>query len=224
MLSIRLARASDVPELARVHVAAVRALCRSHYRTQELARWIEQGPGLYAGLVRTATVVVAELDGAVVGFAAASLAKGYLRALYVAPGHAGMGIGGRLLARIERSARVFGVRRLRLDATLNAAPFYARVGYRSLGRGKTSLGLKCIRMVKPLGLVRSLHGLPAGLRAPYGPMSPEGLRTPRASAGGARASAGAHASAGGARASGLKSPVRRATRGAVDMGRGPRLT
>jgi putative acetyltransferase len=155
MLSIRLARASDIPALARVHVAAVRAMCRSHYRSHELARWVAQGPALYTGLVRTATVVVAEKNGVVVGFAGASLAHGYVRAVYVAPGHAGSGIGGRLLARIERSARAFGVRRLTVDATLNAETFYTRAGYRSQGRRRTGLGLGCIRMVKPLAVANS---------------------------------------------------------------------
>lgn len=165
MLTIRLARACDIPALARVHVAAVRALCRSHYRERELARWVDQGPGLYAGLVRSATVVVAELDGAVVGFGAASLVKGYVRAVYVAPGHAGAGIGGRLLARLERAARVLGVRRLRLEATLNAEAFYMRAGYRSLGRGRTALGLGCVRMVKSLPVTKSPHAA-LGLNSP----------------------------------------------------------
>lgn len=154
-LSIRLASGCDVPALARVHVAAVRALCRTHYRPRELSRWISQGPGLYAGLVRSATVMVAEHGGAVVGFAAASLAHGYVRAVYVAPGHAGGGVGQRLLARIERAARVFGVRRLVVDATLNAAGFYARAGYREVGRRQTGLGLKCVRMVKVLRVANS---------------------------------------------------------------------
>lgn len=150
-LSIRLASACDVPAMARVHIAAVRTMCRKHYRSDELTRWIRQGPGLYSGLVRSSTVVVAELDGVVVGFAAASLASGYVRAVYVAPGHAGAGVGRRLLARIERTARVFGVRRLVVDASLNAAEFYERSGYRTQGRRRTGLGLACIRMVKRLG-------------------------------------------------------------------------
>jgi putative acetyltransferase len=154
-LSIRLASACDVPAMARVHVAAVRALCRTHYRSHELSRWISQGPGLYRGLVRSATVMIAELDGAVVGFAAASLAHGYVRAVYVAPGHAGAGVGGRLLARIERAARVFGVRRLVVDATFNAAGFYERAGYRKLGRRRTGLGLGCIRMAKVVRVANS---------------------------------------------------------------------
>ena len=89
-LSIRLANPADVPAMARVHVAAVAQLCRSNYGPEELARWTNQGPELYMALVRSATVMVAERDGAVVGFAAASLATGFVRAVYVAPGHAGV--------------------------------------------------------------------------------------------------------------------------------------
>lgn len=149
-LSLRLARVHDVPAMARVHVAAVAHLCRTHYRPAELARWTNQGPSLYTALVRSATVVVAERNGVVVGFAAVSLATGVVRAVYVHPGHAGGGVGARLLARIERSARVYGVRRLTLEATLNATAFYGRAGYRPLARTRSGLGLKCVRMAKLL--------------------------------------------------------------------------
>lgn len=49
-LSIRLANPGDVPAMARVHVAAVAQLCRSHYGPEELARWTNRfralhGPG-----------------------------------------------------------------------------------------------------------------------------------------------------------------------------------
>lgn len=157
-LSIRLATAGDVPAMARVHVAAVAQLCRTHYRPEELARWTNQGRDLYVGLVRSATVVVAERGGDVVGFAAASLAAGFVRALYVAPGHAGGGVGRRLLARIERAARVYGVRRLVLDATLNATEFYARAGYRAVARRRSGLGLTCVRMAKTLRRSQGLLG------------------------------------------------------------------
>lgn len=149
-LSIRMATACDVPAMAHVHVAAVRSLCRTHYQAHELSRWISQGPGLYSELVQSSTVMVAELDGEVVGFAGASLAHGYVRAVYVAPGAAGSGVGMRLLVRLERVARVFGLQQLTVDATLNAAGFYERAGYRKRERRTTGLGLGCIRMVKLL--------------------------------------------------------------------------
>lgn len=148
--TIRLARAADAPALARVHVAAVEALCAEHYRPEELRRWTTQGSGLYVELLRSSTVMVAVRGAEVVGFAAATLARGLVRAVYVDPRHAGGGIGGRLLARIERAARVLGVRRLRLAATLNAAPFYLRAGYRARGPGRTGLGLACVQMEKVL--------------------------------------------------------------------------
>lgn len=142
--------------MARVHVAAVAHLCRTHYRPAELARWTNQGPGLYTALVRSATVVVAERGGVVVGFAAVSLAAGVVRAVYVHPGHAGGGVGQRLLARIERAARVYGVRRLVLEATLNATRFYLRAGYRPVARTRSGLGLKCVRMAKVLWTPRRM--------------------------------------------------------------------
>ena len=43
-----------------------------------------------------------------------------------------------------------GVRRLTLEATLNATAFYGRAGYRPLARTRSGLGLKCVRMAKLL--------------------------------------------------------------------------
>ncbi len=149
-VSLRHARAADLSAMAAVHIAAVQQLCRTHYPEAALARWTGQGPQLYRDLLRFTTVVVAQRGTEMVGFAAVALETGHVRALYVAPTYAGLGIGARLLARVERLARACGTRRLYLEATLNAQAFYEKMGYRDLGPGLTGLGLPCRHMIRRL--------------------------------------------------------------------------
>lgn len=148
--SIRLARPGDLTAIARIHVASVRGLCRTHYAPGQLERWVRQGPRLYEWMLRSSTVFVAERGGVVVGFAAVALARREVRAVYVHPRVAGLGVGPRLLQRCERTARAFGIRVLRLSAALNAVRFYERFGWARSAAGRSPHGLPCIHMRKLL--------------------------------------------------------------------------
>ena len=98
--------------------------------------------------------LVAELDGVPVGIGALVLEKSELRAVYVAPEGARRGCGSALVREIERSARDNQVTRLTLHATLNAEPFYARLGYAVLERTQVALPnghpMRVVRMGKDL--------------------------------------------------------------------------
>lgn len=149
-VSIRLANAGDLAAMARVHLASVRVLCSGHYGREEIERWTTVDPGLYARLLRSATVYVAARSGVVVGFAALSVARREIRAVYVDPAAAGGGVGGRLLTRLERLARALGVRELHLAATLNAVAFYERHGW-ALDEAHPALANhRCVPMYKRL--------------------------------------------------------------------------
>ena len=79
-------------------------------------------------------VIVAVRDGARVGFGIMKYAEreAHLLLLAVRPGHARLGIGGVLLAWLERSAQVAGIGRVQLEARMGnetAQAFYARHGY-----------------------------------------------------------------------------------------------
>jgi GNAT superfamily N-acetyltransferase len=50
-------------------------------------------------------------------------------AIFVRPSHIGQGIGRKMLDFLEHLARSHGLTSLKLDATLNAAPFYRRCGW-----------------------------------------------------------------------------------------------
>lgn len=150
-VSVRQARDGDIAALARIHQASVRGLCRRHYEPAEIERWTTVDPGLYARLLRDATVFVATLDGEPVGFAAVSLARREVRAIYVAPAAAGAGIGARLLMRIERLARALGISWLQLAATLNAVGFYERHGWTLDKDCHAPRNYRCVAMKKQIG-------------------------------------------------------------------------
>jgi GNAT superfamily N-acetyltransferase len=104
--------------------------------------------------------MIVATDGAmIVGFGQLDPGTGEVEAVYVLPERQGKGIGQMLLSNLEEQARVHGISRLDLSATLNAADFYQRAGYAkghvTVHRLPTGLDLPCIRMSKELGEPRS---------------------------------------------------------------------
>jgi len=73
-----------------------------------------------------------------------------IQALFVAPDRQGRGIGRVLLGVAEAAARRRGVRELQVPASLTAVGFYERMGFRSLGPGRSSGGVRIERMAKEL--------------------------------------------------------------------------
>jgi len=152
---IRPAAAADVEGIWRVHNESIRALCSARYQPREIAAWIAfRPPEAYRAALGSRKLFVAESAGAIVGFGQFDPARGEVEACYVAPEAVGRGIGSDLLARMEGLARSTGHEVMHLNATLNAEPFYARMGYRRLGAAVHRVGddvqLDCIRMEKKL--------------------------------------------------------------------------
>ncbi|MGH9369133.1 MAG: GNAT family N-acetyltransferase [Thermoanaerobaculia bacterium] len=153
--AVRRARESDAESIWRVHTDSIRALCAERYRPDEIEAWVEfRSPESYREANDSRALFVAEWQGAVIGFGQLDVGRGEIEACYVAPEAVGGGIGSALLAAMEDEARRRECPRVRLNSTLNAEPFYARRGYRWLGRARHRLRegveLDCVRMEKPL--------------------------------------------------------------------------
>lgn len=152
---IRRARDTDRDAIWKVHIAAIRALCAGWYGEAEIDVWIARlTPDAYRGAILNRVMLVAEEGGDVVGFGQLDVERREIEAVYVQPGVVRRGIGAALLARLEELARIQGVGRLHLCASLNAQAFYAARGYKPLGKEQHRLtdavALDCIRMEKPL--------------------------------------------------------------------------
>ena len=124
-LMFREATGSDAPALARLHRAsrarAMPWLPVLHTPDEDLAFFRDS-------VLPDQTVLVAEVSGQVVGFAA--YADGWLNHLYMAPDHSGSGIGSRLLSRVQAASSI-----LQLWAFQNnhgARAFYARHGFQEI--------------------------------------------------------------------------------------------
>ncbi|MGY1824514.1 N-acetyltransferase family protein [Geodermatophilus sp. SYSU D00079] len=158
---VRRARPDDAAELAAVSRAAIEGSAAGHYTPSQLAVWAaRRSEAAHARSIATTTVLVAEVDGAVAGFASVALSAvdalvpGEVDQLFVAPSAGGRGVARALLTAVESAARAAGVGSLVTHASWRAAPVFERMGYRQVAVETVTLDgetLTRARMVRPLG-------------------------------------------------------------------------
>jgi putative acetyltransferase len=141
--------------MGELKVAAVRALCRHDYSDEQIAAWTraESAEQLRAKVAADPSFV-ARSGSELVGYSQIRPSTGEVLAVYVAPTHAGRGIGAALLATVERHATAAGLTSVWVDASLNGEPFYAACGYGSHEAStfafESGVTLACVRMRKAL--------------------------------------------------------------------------
>ena len=155
MLTIRRAQPQDCHAIASVHAAAVKGIDTNLYTAEEIQAWaVPRKPESYAEAIRTKEFVVAQDGDAIVGFGVLNQETAEVEAVYVIPGAGRRGIGREVLRKLEEQASALGLKVLRLNASLNAAPFYEKAGYepqeRSTYRLLTGVEIACIPMVKSM--------------------------------------------------------------------------
>jgi GNAT superfamily N-acetyltransferase len=151
-LTIRKAMADDAAAAWAIRTAAIRHACRGFYPDDLLERWtIGDVTDEFVEFVAR-QFYVATVDGVIAGTGCITVENGQVDAIFVRPEMMGRGIGKRLVAFCEELGRLAGLTRLRLDATLNAAPFYRRCGFvgDAIGvyRSPRGFTLDCIPMAK----------------------------------------------------------------------------
>lgn len=155
MLKIRRARQEDCHSIGSVHSAAVRGIPPAHYTPEEIQAWaVPRKPASYEESIRSKEFFVAEDGGAIVGFGVLNKEIGEVEAVYVSPDAGRRGIGLEVLRKLEERARALGLSVLRLNASLNAVPFYQKAGYVAQERSKyrllTGVEIACVPMVKAM--------------------------------------------------------------------------
>ena len=150
---IRSGRAGDIPALAEIFHAAVRA---AHaYTETERAAWSPAVPSMEAWRRRLdgLDILVAEVGGRTAGFM--GLKDDLVDFAYVHPAFARQGLGGALLAVTEGRARSAGLSRIRTEASLVAEPFFARHGWHVVRRQeveRNGVGLRNALMEKDISV------------------------------------------------------------------------
>jgi putative acetyltransferase len=157
-ITVRAFRENEAATFLDIHGRSIRGLAAQHYPTAVIEAWAvppttENIRGFLLnsdGEVR----LIAELDGEPVGIGALILANSELRACYVLPEVARKGVGSALVREIERLASAHRLTRLHLQASVNAEPFYAALGYDVVERGehvlRTGQRMAAVKMEKSL--------------------------------------------------------------------------
>lgn len=157
MLKIRRARQEDCHSIGKVHSAAVKGIRTAQYTPEEIQAWaVPRDPASYEDSIRAKEFFVAEDGDAIVGFGVLNQLIAEVEAVYVDPEAGRRGIGLEVLLKLEERARALGLRVLRLNASLNAVPFYERAGYVAQEQSKyrllTGVEIACVPMVKAVTL------------------------------------------------------------------------
>ena len=125
--------------LHELHTASVRTLCASHYSAEIIDGWLQnRSPDGYAAPIKRGAIFVAETGNQAVGFGEA--AAGVVVAVYVDPSVIRQGVGSALLRHALELARREHNGCVRVESTLNATGFYAKHGFREIGRATTKRG------------------------------------------------------------------------------------
>lgn len=139
-MRLRPARPGDGQAVFDVTRLSVQALAKDHYAADQIAGWMgARDPAYYEDLIVKGRMIVAERNGAIVGFVDAE--PGEVTRLFVLPEAAGSGLGKRLLDIGIDKAREGHSGPIKLESTINAEGFYRRQGFRTVGSGHFSHGL-----------------------------------------------------------------------------------
>jgi putative acetyltransferase len=146
---------ADVPMLAAIFVASVEGLTGDDYSEAQQEAWTAavEDEAAFGKRLASQLTIVATLQGSPVGFASLK-GKDHIDLLYVHPGAVGQGVATMLCEALEKLAGARGAMSLTVDASDNAAEFFARRGYEAKQRNTVSLNgewLANTTMQKPLG-------------------------------------------------------------------------
>jgi GNAT superfamily N-acetyltransferase len=145
MVAVRKAEPRDAEAAATLLRRSITELCTldHHGDADTLAEWLANKTtrDFLSWLVAEDNFcVVAETNDQIRGVGLLHR-SGEVRLCYLAPGAQGRGLGKAILGVLEEKAREWGLRRLHLESTVSARPFYERVGYRAAGAAKPGFGI-----------------------------------------------------------------------------------
>ena len=137
--AIRVATPEDADRLHQLHTTSVRRICAPHYAPEVIDGWLaNRVPEGYLPPIERGDIFVVEDGGRIVGFGEAT--PGVVVACYVDPAMVRRGVGSAIMEHALVIARRGHDGPIRVEATLNAAPFYARFGFGELARATLRRG------------------------------------------------------------------------------------
>jgi putative acetyltransferase len=161
LFNIRLSTPDDAEGILHAHYSAVHETAKKDYSEALLNVWSRTVDAQRIAAHRTKmetnksviSFVTVDSSGKVLGFGEL-VPPETLGAIYVAASSGRRGVASALLKTLEGKAREMGMKLLRMDSSLTAAPFYVRHGFRELERGTHRLWngpmMDCVSMEKRL--------------------------------------------------------------------------
>jgi ribosomal protein S18 acetylase RimI-like enzyme len=154
VMIIRRASRDDANACWEIRRAAVMSQCAVAYPLDQLEEWTGGKASVAFANAVEDHFHVAMVEGRVAGTGMVNLATGKIDAIFVHPDFMRRGIGAAMVAHLEALARARGLRQVMLDSTLNAAPFYRRLGFEgetvAQYRSPRGLCMDCVPMTKRL--------------------------------------------------------------------------
>jgi putative acetyltransferase len=122
--------AEDTPVLAAIFAASIEELTGEDYNQAQQEAWISAADDeeQFGKRLASQLTLIATLQNSPVGFASLKGAD-HIDMLYVHPGAAGQGVASLLCEALEKLAGGRGAKSLTVDASDNAAEFFAKRGY-----------------------------------------------------------------------------------------------
>ncbi|HEV7833575.1 MAG TPA: GNAT family N-acetyltransferase [Caballeronia sp.] len=154
LFAIRKAMRADADAAWEIRRAAVMSECVNVYPLDQLEQWTGgMASRAFADAVEE-RFLVATVDERVAGTGMIDLTTGKIDAIFVHPAYMKRGIGAAMMRHLETLARSQELAELKLDATLNAAPFYRSLGFEGEEiapyRSPRGLTMDCVPMTKRL--------------------------------------------------------------------------
>jgi GNAT superfamily N-acetyltransferase len=132
-LHFRLAESGDAVSVLAIKRAAIRNLAGVTYTDGQIDAWApnEDALGVFEAAIdhEQFTVLLAVAADGVAGYGVLNGPDERIDAVFIHPEHARAGIATSLVGQLEARARMRGIEKLTVVASLNATDFYASLGY-----------------------------------------------------------------------------------------------
>lgn len=162
--TIDLAQPGDAAAILEIHATAVHQTAAPYYPQEVINSWARL-PITNDRIARVKQkwienpenqIVVAKTNNQIVGFGFINM-NNELQGLYVHPKFGRCGLGTQILNVLEQKARSLGLLYLKVDASINAEPFYSKQGFKVVEYGTHQLAsgqeMPCVKMRKVLSAV-----------------------------------------------------------------------
>ncbi|MBK1612147.1 GNAT family N-acetyltransferase [Rubrivivax gelatinosus] len=129
-MRIRRFNPGEEPALFEIYHSAIHLIASRDYTEQQINAWAPAvlDEEVWANRIRVINPFVAELEGALVGYADVQQ-NGYIDHFFVSGRHPRQGIGSALMAVLESEAKRHQITELTSDVSRTAQPFFAHSGF-----------------------------------------------------------------------------------------------